>query len=82
MSTYPGFEVNPTTLKEIESMIAKGRRSWRMRYAKYLNELLHTLPPESAKRLLRAHLQRDPRWAGQEIPDSVVDWEYSTLDEF
>lgn len=68
-----------TISPELQSWMDEARKCSHMKYARYSRELLQTLPTAAALRLLRAQMQREPRYAGREIPESTVLRTYENL---
>jgi hypothetical protein len=79
MTAYQNFPDTPTMPIEIELWIRKARSSNRFKYAAFFRDLIQTIPKESAKRVLRDHLQRDPRYKGVEITDLILEGKYVQL---
>lgn len=61
---------------QLVSWMRLARSSNKMKYAQYFRELIQSLPKESALRLLRVHVQREPRFAGLVIPEGRVEQSY------
>lgn len=63
-------------LPEIQMWVAEVRTSNQMKYSNFYADFIQSLPKESALRLIRVHLQRDPRYAGDIISDELVESSY------
>ena len=73
---------SPTTHSmpiEVELWMRTAKNSNRMKYAAFFRDLIRSIPPESARRLLRVRLQQDPSLKGMEIPDATVEAVYYNL---
>jgi hypothetical protein len=63
---------------EVELWMRTAVKSNQMKYARFLRNEIRNAPPELGKRLLREHLQREPRFAGKVVSETTVEWRYNS----
>ncbi len=64
---------------EVELWLRTAVKLSRMKYTRFLRDEIRNAPPELGKRLLREHLQREPRFVGKVVSETTVEWRYNSL---
>lgn len=79
MDNAPRTDEIALTSDQLESWIQHARSSNSFKYARYLRELMRTLPKEQGLQLLRTHLLREQRFEKAALSDLVLEAHYYML---
>jgi hypothetical protein len=79
MNEYLSSSTTHSMPVEVVLWLRTAVKSNRMKYARFLRDEIRNAPPELGKRLLREHLQREPRFTEKVVSETTVEWRYSRL---